>query len=346
MATLGEVFDEFNPEVTLYATTGENGMPLIRAEFTILPSELATLLPQGEEGDPGPAGEVGPPQDFRGYITDDAALTGIAATLGAGDKGKVWANTVNSNIHYWNGSSFDTYEDSLAVPGEDGPAVNLTLGTVTTSPADGFADIELTGSAPNQVLNLTLPAGATGPEGPPGPAAALTSATDYDGSTPAVDGDVIVWDDSLNVWKPQQIPRPGGVFSLINTDFSTTLITGTSGTVASIVVPDLGVPYRVFVSGILRITTTGATDVCRAIVQNASAVVVGTGVKELGTGTRTCNILPFSSVSLTPDSSHAVFPAGASQTFSVILNLDSGTADFQVVSAANINGLQLMVVPV
>lgn len=50
--------------------------------------------------------------------------------------------------------------------GPAGPANTLTIGTVTTTAPGSSATASVTGTAPNQTLNLGLPQGATGPQGP------------------------------------------------------------------------------------------------------------------------------------------------------------------------------------
>jgi hypothetical protein len=54
-------------------------------------------------------------------------------------------------------------------PGVPGPANVLNIGTVTTGTAGSSASASITGTAPAQTLNLTLPAGVPGPPGVPGP---------------------------------------------------------------------------------------------------------------------------------------------------------------------------------
>lgn len=51
------------------------------------------------------------------------------------------------------------------VAGPVGATTNLTMGTVTSVPSGQSASASLTGTAPNQVLNLVLPAGPTGAAG-------------------------------------------------------------------------------------------------------------------------------------------------------------------------------------
>lgn len=52
--------------------------------------------------------------------------------------------------------------------GPTGATPVLTIGDVTTGAAGSSASASITGTAPNFVLNLTIPMGATGPTGPTG----------------------------------------------------------------------------------------------------------------------------------------------------------------------------------
>lgn len=75
---------------------------------------------------------------------------------------------------------------------EPGPPNTLTVGTVTTGAAGSSADVVITGTAPTQVINFTIPKGDTGDAGAPGSVvgfpiggavgqlAAKASLTDYD----------------------------------------------------------------------------------------------------------------------------------------------------------------------
>lgn len=53
-----------------------------------------------------------------------------------------------------------TWTDPVTMPpGPPGPSNQLRVGTVTTSPAGGLAEVSITGESPDQCLNLTLPRG-------------------------------------------------------------------------------------------------------------------------------------------------------------------------------------------
>lgn len=69
---------------------------------------------------------------------------------------------------------------NINVTGDVGPANSLAIGTVTTGAAGSSASASVTGTAPSQTLNLTIPRGNTGVQGDPGaqgaPGAAATIA--------------------------------------------------------------------------------------------------------------------------------------------------------------------------
>ena len=59
------------------------------------------------------------------------------------------------------------YKEDLynGATGPTGPAINLSIGTVETGAPGSTATATITGTSPNYVLNLTIPAGPTGPAG-------------------------------------------------------------------------------------------------------------------------------------------------------------------------------------
>ena len=64
--------------------------------------------------------------------------------------------------------------------GEDGLPCSLTVGTVTTGEPGTNAEVEITGEAPNQTVNFTIPRGATGQQGPAGSGTGDMLASVYD----------------------------------------------------------------------------------------------------------------------------------------------------------------------
>ena len=66
-------------------------------------------------------------------------------------------------------------------PGEAGPANSLKIGTVTASDSPDEAKAEITGEAPNQILNLTLPRGQQGNSGVTGDTSVIVVVNNLDG---------------------------------------------------------------------------------------------------------------------------------------------------------------------
>jgi hypothetical protein len=118
-----------------------------------------------EVGERGPTGATGPANSLSiGTVaegtTASATITGTAPTqtlnlvLPKGDTGSTGST----------GSAGTT--GATGATGPAGPANALTIGTVTS----GTAGATITGTSPNQVLNLVLQKGDTGSTGPQGPA--------------------------------------------------------------------------------------------------------------------------------------------------------------------------------
>lgn len=91
--------------------------------------------------------------------------------------------TVDGRSWKWNGTAW-------IFIGNPGPANELTVGTVTTGDAGTNAEVEITGTSPEQTINFTIPRGDQGETGPAGqgfPAGGTagqvlskSSGTDYD----------------------------------------------------------------------------------------------------------------------------------------------------------------------
>ena len=111
---------------------------------------------------PGPQGVQGPAGTTLRYGAG-------APTSGDGNNGDFWVDTTNERLYGPKAAgTWPAGYTSLI-----GPANTLTIGTVTTGPTNGTAAASITGTSPNQVLDLTLPAGPTGPAVNLGSAVAL-----------------------------------------------------------------------------------------------------------------------------------------------------------------------------
>lgn len=156
-------------------------------------------LPYGFRGDTGPAGptgDTGPqgPAGTAGSRWFDG--TGVPSS-GLGSNGDYYLDDANGNVYVKSGGTWSVTASILGpagptgptgatgpqgpagptgpggatgATGPAGPANTLSIGTVTQG---GSAAATITGTAPNQTLNLTLPQGPTGPQGPAGPSIAV-----------------------------------------------------------------------------------------------------------------------------------------------------------------------------
>lgn len=97
--------------------------------------------------------------------------------------------------------------------GATGPANTLTVGTVTT----GTAAATITGTAPNQTLNLVLQTGPTGSTGATGPANTLSIGTVTSGTTPSATVTGTAPNQTLNLVLQQGPTGPDGT-SITNLD--------------------------------------------------------------------------------------------------------------------------------
>lgn len=115
-------------------------------------------IPEGTPGDS--AYEVAVEQGFAGDVT--AWLASLKGEKGdPGEPGEPGQPGADSTVP--------------GPPGDPGPANSLAIGTVTT----GTASASITGTAPDQVLNLVLPPGTPGATGAPGAPGAVPTSTDY-----------------------------------------------------------------------------------------------------------------------------------------------------------------------
>lgn len=130
------------PSITIgTVTTGEPGSEADASITGTAPNYVLNLtIPQGEIGPQGPIGETGPQGE-----------TGAQGEVGpqgpAGEPGPAGP------------------QGEPGPAGEDGLTPTLTIGTVTTGEPGTDAEATITGTAPNFVLNLTIPQGEPGTPG-------------------------------------------------------------------------------------------------------------------------------------------------------------------------------------
>ena len=146
-------------------TTGEAGT---NANVTMSKSgttyTFSFVIPKGAKGDTGAAGtkgdkgEKGDPFTYADFTSEQ-----LAALKGAkGDKGEK-GETGADGVAGAKGDKGDRGEK-----GADGVTPTFTIGTITTGAAGSTATVTITGTAPNYVLNFTIPKGDKGDTGEAG----------------------------------------------------------------------------------------------------------------------------------------------------------------------------------
>jgi hypothetical protein len=79
------------------------------------------------------------------------------------DAARVAGDLKVDGIHFSSdGSVITKLSDAIGPPGPTGPPNTLNIGTVTTGASGSNATATITGTSPNQVLNLTIPQGPAG----------------------------------------------------------------------------------------------------------------------------------------------------------------------------------------
>lgn len=128
--------------------------------------------PAGADGATGAAGQDGAPgkdgisitEITQGDTSENEGYTVTPVTINKSDSTNVVLQIKAKNGT--DGAKGDTGEKGdTGAQGAPGPANSLTIGTVSTLEAGEQATVQITGDAPNQVLNFGIPKGAQGATG-------------------------------------------------------------------------------------------------------------------------------------------------------------------------------------
>ena len=308
----------------------------------VTPLDGTLELPVGPQGGPGPNGPACRPWRWEGDIADRAALQALTPTLGAAQAGKAWRVLTTNTIAYWNGAAWENFLDAIGGRGPDGTPNQLTLGTVTTGAAGSDLVFTISGTPPNQTVDLTVPRGVKGAKGPIGSPGPLREASDYDDSDGTADGAVPVWDSGTAKWTPQGNPGLRGPWSVLENqawDESAGFAASQSGattspnTICVVNIPAQDVDWRPMVTGgaIVRTTTANGSDLVdiEARIGSASGQVVAYG-PGLAWGIDWLNRLTpqFQTSAMTPDSTVGVIAAGAAASIYIVLRHTLGTGSY------------------
>lgn len=220
--------------------------------YTVNPLELAgreALLEirEGAVGGPGPQGDPAWPWQWMGDIADLATLQALG--LGEAEARRAWRVVAENSIILWTGMEFVRFTAAFQAPGHQGPP-NVLTGVATIGATDSSATASLTGTAPNQVLHVQFPRGATGPQGDPGEPGAIVDAEDVGDLTTARQGAVLAWDTAASEWRPIPAPRLGGPWAIAGSQFTGgSNLSASPKTIATMTIPAQPIPWRPIVLG-------------------------------------------------------------------------------------------------
>ncbi len=227
--------------------------------------------PTGPQGPQGPQGETGPqgPQGPAGP-TGAMGATGATGPIGPqGPQGPVGATGATG---------------ATGPAGPAGAAATIEIGTVTTGAPGTPASVTNTGTDTDAILNFVIPQGATGPQGPAGPAGA--TGPQGPAGTPAVTGYADFY--ALMPTDNAAVIAPGADVAFPNSGPSTGSITAASDT--SFTVVDAGTYLVVFQvpitqTGQLQLAVNGAGVASTVAGRNATSdQIVGMSVQTLSAG--------------------------------------------------------------
>ncbi len=298
------------------------GSDTVVQALTATPADGSLELPVGLTGPTGPTGPAAAPVRWEGDIADPVALAALAERLGPAHAGKTWRVLSTDTVMYWTGTAFEAFTDSIGAPGPTGAANSLTVGTVTTGAAGSDLVAVVTGTAPSQTVNLTVPRGVKGAIGPAGGPGPIRSAADYAESGTPVAGAVPMWDTTTSRWRPTPDPGWRGPWTITEAlawdggaGFAAN-VTGTSSatTLAILNIPAQDTAWRpmVFGGASIKATTSGTRADIEVSLGSTSGqiVAVGGGLSEQAWHWNA--IVPeFRTSAMTPASSVGVVAAGA-----------------------------------
>lgn len=150
-------------------TTGEAGTEAaVENSGTSTNAIFNFTIPRGDKGEPGKDGKDGKGVNILGSYDSLEELKQAHPTGNLGD-----AYLIQGELYVWsqtesNWISGGNIQGPTGPQGEPGPANTLKIGTVASGTT---ASATISGSSPNQTLNLVLPKGDkgdTGPQGEPG----------------------------------------------------------------------------------------------------------------------------------------------------------------------------------
>lgn len=317
----------WRPRVKMYAQDSR-----LRATFATTQREGYIMLPRGPKGATGAAGEDSRPWILSGSAANEAALPTWTLT----DRKKAIYLEDSGQIAYWTGTQW-IIGGMLSRPGDDGPPLRLTVGTVETTEVGGSATAELNDVDSGKELSLTIPRGPVGDAGAAGPANNITLGADVAQVTPE-DGAALTW--SNGQWLPSVPWPPAQVLNIGFGDMFQENITATSQAVGGLTIPAAPYPSRLIVGGALSVyqetksyrwfiyTYTFLPEITATLIQtvNGEQTTIARGQRFDVSGMGDVPLVAYSPDSIDTAPGVALIPADTQAEVSLILTREDGNS--------------------
>ncbi|WP_306363100.1 hypothetical protein [Nocardia sp. CC227C] len=328
--------------ITMHGVSDTVGLPYTANPFEVADREALLELREGASGPPGPDGEPGWPWYWQGDVADPSALHELQLTTD--DARKAWRVVSENAIYYWTGLELIAFANAFGKTGRRGP-VNRLTGVGIAGPTGSSAAATVTGTAPEQRVEITFPRGETGEMGDPGQTGRIQDSADVliDDDHPIGHGHVLGWDADTGKFVPVPGPRPGGPWAVAQNQFSSgRQLSESPNVLAAITIPGQPVSWRPMVNGRINVVThTSGVSLCDVEVRvgGLDGELVGYGHGYPSANFAEVNIVPTFQYAMTPESNFGVISANQTTTLYVILKRVRGTARYSVSN----DGAQLIV---
>lgn len=184
-----------------YGVVGDGETPAMQVATMEAVNQDAVIALDVLRGEPGPKGEPALPVKMQWDSTISVAAqlptltaaNGFDRPLTAADEGFTW--WIGNLVYAWTGSHYIVRP--MGSQGQIGLTPNFTVTTERVAPGSGSTVVP-SGTTLNPHLHFKLDP----PAGPEGPASAIKLASDYDQSRLPNDGQVLTFNEDLQLWQP------------------------------------------------------------------------------------------------------------------------------------------------
>lgn len=309
---------------------------------TVNPIELADrqLLVEIRQGPAGPAGAQGGPAwpwTWMGDIADFAALQSL--NPGTSDARKAWRVVAEQAIYLWTGMDWIRFAAAFQAPGHQGPPTVL-VGAAVAGATGSNASAQITGTAPNQVLEITFPRGITGPTGDPGDPGPIADAEDVGDISGIRQDFVLAWNASAAEFRPIPAPRLGGPWAIAGNQFTGgSNLSQSPKTLATMNVPAQPIAWRpIILAGNIGIQNhVSSFDESRVNIEirigGLDGELIGYGVSASLANNSMVMLHPRWEYPIAPGSTVGIIPANTTATLYVIAKRVFGSANYSVQTA-------------